>query len=155
MGIKKHQLRAQIQLTPRCSSTAPEIVIAFNNDIIYAGSLSRTTVFDIDQDLPAGEYQLSVEFLNKLDSDTDIVNNIDKAVIVDQIIFNDIQSPNFVWAGEYCPVYPEPWASQQQNLEPVLKSHNYLSWNGKWTLTFSMPIFTWIHQTENLGWIYD
>jgi hypothetical protein len=155
MDTKKYRLVAKIQLTPRCSSTAPEIVVTFDGNIIYAGTLSCTTTFDVDQELIAGEYQLSVEFLNKLDIDTDTVNNIDKAVIVDQITFNDIQSPNFVWAGEYCPKYPEPWASQQQNLEPLLKSHNYLGWNGKWTLTFSVPIFTWIHQTENLGWIYN
>jgi hypothetical protein len=155
MDTKKYQLYAQIQLTPRCSSTAPEVIVSFNHNIIYAGSLSKTTTFDIDQNLDPGEYQLSVEFLNKLDSDTDIVNGVDKAVIIDQIIFNNIQSPKFVWAGVYRPVYPESWASQQQNLEPLLKSHNYLGWNGKWTLTFSVPIFTWIHRTENLGWIYN
>jgi hypothetical protein len=155
MDTKKFRLHAQLQLTPRCSPDMPKIIVSFNHDIIYAGVLSNTTTFDIDRELAAGEYQLSVEFLNKLDSDTDIINNVDKAVIVDQIIFNGIQSPNFVWNGKYCPIYPEPWASEQQNLEPLLKSHNYLSWNGKWTLTFSMPIFTWIHQTENLGWIYN
>ena len=154
MDTKKYQLRAQIQLTPRCSSTAPEIIVSFNHAIIYAGLLSCTTTFDIDQELVPGEYHLSVEFLNKSDSDTDIDNGIDKAVIVDQVIFNDIQSPKFVWNGEYCPTYPTLWASQQQNLEPVLTNYNYLGWNGKWTLTFSVPIFTWIHQTENLGWIY-
>jgi len=154
MDIKKHHLFAQLQLTPKCSSSAPEIVVTFGNDIVYAGTLTDTTMFIVDQDLLPGEYQLSVEFFNKLDSDTDIHAGIDKAVIVDQIIFNNIQSPNFVWAGEYRPQYPQPWASQQQNLAPLLKSHNYLGWNGKWTLTFSVPIFTWIHKTENLGWIY-
>jgi hypothetical protein len=37
----------------------------------------------------------------------------------------------------------------------LLKNHTYLSWNGKWTLTFDVPVFTWIHRVQNLGWIYD
>jgi hypothetical protein len=97
MDTKKYRLSAKMQLTPRCSSTAPEIVVTFDGNIIYAGTLSCTTTFDVDQELIAGEYQLSVEFLNKLDTDTDIVNNIDKAVIVDQITFNNIHNP--VWSN--------------------------------------------------------
>lgn len=155
MAIKKYQLDAQLQLTPRCSTDAPEIVVLFDNSVIFSGQLLTTTVFDINQELESGEYDLSVEFINKLDSDTDIVNDIDKAVIIDLITFNNIQSPKFVWHGIYEPIYPEPWASQQQNLEPRLTNHNYLGWNGKWTLTFTIPIFTWIHKIENLGKIYD
>ena len=109
--------------------------------------------------MPNDDYILSVEFINKHDSDTDIANNLDKAVIIKNITFNNITSPKFVWAGIYKPEYPEPWATEQQNqnivLLPQLPAHNYLSWNGKWTLTFSVPIFTWIHHIENLGWIYD
>jgi hypothetical protein len=29
-----------------------------------------------------------------------------------------------------------------------------MGWNGRWELNFRVPIFTWIHQLENLGWIY-
>jgi hypothetical protein len=31
-----------------------------------------------------------------------------------------------------------------------------LTWDGlvSGRLTFTVPVFTWIHQTQNLGWIY-
>jgi hypothetical protein len=95
---------------------------------------------------------LTVELLNKTDTDT--VNGLDKAVVIESVSFFGISDPKFAWAGEYRPEYPEPWASQQHELKPLLKSHTYLGWNGKWTLTFDVPVFTWIHQTQNLGWIY-
>ena len=65
-----------------------------------------------------------------------------------------IQDPKFAWAGIYRPEYPEPWASEQTNLATELSSHTYLGWNGTWRLTFGVPVFTWIHQVQNLGWIY-
>ena len=98
--------------------------------------------------------KLSIEFLNKQDSDTIVELNLDKAVVIENISFFGISDPRFIWAGEYRPNYPELWASQQKNLQTVLKNHNYLGWNGKWTLTFDVPVFTWIHKIQNLGWIY-
>lgn len=99
---------------------------------------------------------LSVELLNKTDADTIPDKGLDKAVIIESVSFFDIADNRFVWAGEYCPDYPEPWYSQQTiKPESLLKSHTYLSWNGKWTLTFDVPVFSWIHRVQNLGWIYD
>ena len=95
---------------------------------------------------------LTVELLNKTNADT--VNGLDKAIIIESVGFFGISDPKFAWAGEYRPEYPEPWASQQHELKPLLKSHTYLGWNGKWTLTFDVPVFTWIHRVQNLGWIY-
>jgi hypothetical protein len=99
---------------------------------------------------------LTVELLNKTDVDTVPDKGLDKAVIIESVSFFDIADDRFVWAGEYCPEYPEPWYSEQTvQPAPLLKSHTYLSWNGKWTLTFDLPVFTWIHRVQNLGWIYD
>jgi hypothetical protein len=99
--------------------------------------------------------ELTVELLNKQDSDTVPDLGLDKAVIIESISFFGIEDPRFVWAGVYEPRYPEPWYSQQTVKPPLtLKSHTYLGWNGKWTLTFDVPVFTWIHQTQDLGWIY-
>ena len=103
-------------------------------------------------DLGAGAHCLEIEHLNKLSSDPTT------ALVIKSITFNDITSPKFVWAGIYEPKYPEPWATEQQNQGVVLKqhlcSHDNLGWNGKWTLTFTAPVFTWIHKTQDLGWIY-
>jgi hypothetical protein len=92
---------------------------------------------------------LTVELPNKIDQE---------AVIVESVSFFGIQDPRFAWDGVYKPVYPEPWATEQRAQGLVLESqlcpHTYLGWPGKWTLTFSVPVFTWIHETQNLGWIY-
>ena len=76
------------------------------------------------------------------------------AVEIESVTVEGITVDRFKWAGIYTPNYPEPWASTQTNLQPTLQSATYLGWNGRWELPFSVPIFTWIHQTENLGWIY-
>jgi len=93
---------------------------------------------------------LHIEFTDKKDQE---------AVIIQQVSFFDIEDPKFAWAGIYLPQYPEPWATEQNNAGIVLKSelcsHTYLSWPGQWTLTFGVPVFTWIHDIQNLGWIYD
>jgi hypothetical protein len=92
---------------------------------------------------------LTVELLDKQDQE---------AVIVENVSFFGIEDPKFAWTGIYEPKYPEPWATQQRSLgvalKPQLCPHTYLGWPGKWTLTFDVPVFTWIHQTQNLGWIY-
>lgn len=153
MDIKHYHLDARITLTPIWHNDPPEIILSFGPDVIYAGHLFSTTTFNIDKTLDAGQYQLSLEFINKKNSDT--VDGLDKAVNIEKITFNTIESPQFAWSGIYCPNYPEPWASQQQDLKPELTHHTYLGWNGKWTLTFDIPIFTWVHKTLDLGWIYD
>lgn len=148
-----HVVRIEFLLNPIWHDDPPEIILGLNNDIQYAGKLFSPTTFKIEQLLPTDTHSLWLEFVNKKDSDTQ--GDLDKAVIVERIIFNDITDPRFVWAGVYRPSYPEPWASEQEYLEPLLKSHTYLGWNGKWTLTFDIPVFTWMHKTLDLGWIYD
>lgn len=156
MDTKLYHLRTNLWLMPLPYNGDPEVRVMFHNKLIYSGLLSDSKVFAIDEQLPPGDYQWSVEFLNKFNTDTDINAGKDKSVIVNQVTFNNITDPKFAWAGEYCPDYPEPWYSEQQvKPETTLKSCTYLGWNGKWTLTFSMPVFTWIHKIQDLGWIYD
>ena len=106
----------------------------------------------------SGQQQLTVQFLNKTDRDTDLDRGLDKAVVIDGISFFGIHDKKFIWMGQYRPCYPEPWATQQRDLgrapDPVLTNVDRLSWNGVWTLDFDLPIFTWIHRVQDLGWIY-
>lgn len=153
VDTKHYHLDARITLKSIWHNEPPEIILSFGPDIVYAGHLFSTETFYIDRTLVAGQYQLTLEFINKKNSDT--VDGLDKAVSIEKITFNTIESSRYLLNGIYKPTYPEPWASQQEHLKPLLKSHTYLGWNGKWTLTFDVPVFTWIHQVENLGWIYD
>lgn len=78
------------------------------------------------------------------------------AVEIVSIGFYGIEDPKFVWAGTYFPNYPKTWYAEQ-NPAPseILPGQAYLGWNGVYSLTFDVPVFTWIHKTLNLGWIYQ
>jgi hypothetical protein len=66
----------------------------------------------------------------------------DKAVIVKTVNIEGYELADFIYRGRYFPRNRESMAG------------NYLSWNGEWRLEFTTPIFTWIHETQQLGWIY-
>lgn len=159
MVIKQHKVTAEIWLKSIWYRDPPVVSIRLGSNKIFHGDLLHDKMFMIDQYIDSGESSLAIKFHNKSPQDTVIEKNLDKAVIIDRIAFNKVESPQFVWQGSYTPEYHPEWYQQQitQGLvpEPVLKYHNYLGWNGEWKLTFSVPIFTWIHQIQNLGWIYD
>lgn len=75
-------------------------------------------------------------------------------ISLDRLSFFAISDPRFLWAGNYVPDYPEPWASQQKNLPKSYQNFTVLGWNGTWTLEITNPIFTWMHQKLSLGRIY-
>ena len=150
----QYPVKLEIRLRPVWHDDPPEINIGVNND-------TQRTVLTDDQTFhyeftADNTATLSVELLNKTDADTVPDKGLDKAVIIESVGFFGILDDRFIWLGEYCPEYPEPWYSEQTvKPAPLLKNHTYLSWNGKWTLTFTVPVFTWIHGVQNLGWIYD
>jgi hypothetical protein len=105
--------------------------------------LTKTTDFDFEfraQD----KCCLKVKHFGKADDDATT------AVIIKLISFFDIADPKFVWAGTYYPDYPKHYTDKK----PALPAQDYLGWNGIYQLEFSVPVFTWIHQTQSLGWIY-
>lgn len=159
MVIKKYKLRASVTLDAVWHRDPPEIVLALNDIPVYQGPLTSKHTFDIEKSLPKGPAWITVDLFDKKPEDTDPETGKDKAIIVDSIVFNDIPNPKYVWAGLYRPQYHEEWYQQQiaNGTTPgsVLRYHNYLGWNGEWRLDFSIPIFTWIHNLEDLGWIYQ
>ena len=92
-----------------------------------------------------GTARVLIEQYGKLDLDPST------ALIIDEIKFNGVSSPKFVYQGMYYPSYPKHLLDS----DSVLPHQNYLSWNGVWQLDFTVPIYTWIHSTLDLGWIYD
>jgi hypothetical protein len=152
----QYLVKLAVTLHPIWHIDPPKVRLGIDDNLSEI-SLTETTTVHFEFETHS-DCQLSVEFLNKQDSDTVPTLGLDKAVIVESISLFGITDPRFIWAGVYEPQYPEPWASEQQSkgiiLSQQLPSHNYLSWNGKWTLTFKVPVFTWIHEIQNLGWIY-
>lgn len=93
---------------------------------------------------------LTVEHFGKSDSDPET------AVEIVGIEFFGIIDPKFAWAGKYYPDYPSTWYNQQpRKPADVLLGQTYLGWNGVYKLEFTVPVFTWMHKVQNLGWIYS
>lgn len=146
-----------VTIRPRWWRDPPWAQVGINDRVLFDRAIESELKVNFQDDLPRGNHRLWIRFLNKTDQDTR--GDLDKAVIIEAIDFYGITSKSFVWQGVYEPIYPQGWRDQIQQqgqiLEPRLRYHNYLGWNGVWYLEFTSPIFTWIHQTENMGWIYD
>jgi len=122
----------------------PWVRVSVNNDIYTEVQLAE----DIDLDIKfsgQGSARLNVEHFNKQDNDPDT------AVIINSIGFFGISDPRFVWAGVYRPNYPDHY----ENKIPELPGQGYLGWNGVYSLEFGIPVFTWMHQILDMGWLYD
>ena len=152
-----YPVKIDVHLRPIWHDNPPEINIGINDDIQRI-ILTDNQVFHYEF-TANNTSTLTVELLNKTNADTVPDKGLDKAVVIESISFFGITHNRFIWQGVYEPNYPEPWATEQQDqgvvLKPQLTNQTYLAWNGKWRLTFTVPVFTWIHQVQNLGWIYD
>lgn len=96
---------------------------------------------------------LIIQHYGKTHRDTQ--GDLDTAIQVNKININKIESPKFVWEGIYTPDYPVQYLKDYPESLPQLKCSPYMGWNGQWQLDIKVPAFTWIHQLEQLGWIYE
>ena len=139
--------KVAITLTPKLNQLPPEVFVSVpgytTREVLW-----ETKRIELEFNAPVG--WLEIVFMNKPNNDPDM------AVMIDKVEFFGISDPRFVWAGVYTPKYPEPWYSQQTE-KPLaqLSQQTYMGWNGKWRLEFTVPVFTWMHKTLNLGWIYS
>lgn len=140
-------VKLAVTLTPVFDKTAPDVLISVPGQIIRK-TLDQTQRFELEFAAPWG--WLEVVFLNKPELDNSM------SVSIDSVEFFGISDPKFAWQGVYTPRYPEPWYSEQL-IKPKkeLPGATHLGWNGAWRLNFTVPVFTWMHQVQNLGWIYQ
>ena len=122
----------------------PWVSISVNNQE-QTKQLKNIETFNFKFNSEAGNCKLIIDHFKKEDSDPVT------AVIVKDVSFFGITDPKFAWAGVYVPNYP----AHYKNKIPVLPGQTYMGWNGQYTLTFTVPVFTWIHQIQNLGWLYQ
>lgn len=144
-----YPVKVSIQLRPVWHTDIPQIKVGIPGNIktLY---LDKPTTFNFEY-IAENNSSLIVEFLNKTVDDTNLEKNLDKAVIIEDISFFGISDTKFIWAGIYTPIYPEHLTNQPKTLTNV----TYLGFNGQWKLDFTVPVFTWIHQIQNLGWVYN
>jgi hypothetical protein len=140
-----------IVILPHWWQTIPEISYGINDDLINTISVSNRTTIRISYPFTSGQNKIWISYNNKNYNECILDQNLDMAVEIESVSFESITLDRFKWAGEYRPDYPSDYPDKQ----PVIKSATYLGWNGKWELPFTTPIFTWIHQLENLGWLYE
>jgi hypothetical protein len=126
----------------------PEVQIQVGEQLVHT-HLNKEFTFRFNKQFDPGTLKIIVEMINKSDTDSTT------AIIIKDIILNGIKDQKFVWAGTYYPSYPQPWASTQKDLKESISNSTYLGWNGIWELDVTVPVFTWIHQTRGLGWIFE
>jgi len=147
MDTKLYSVQFAVTLVPH--GTVKPVISYGLEQVIDTVELSDTIALTFDLSLSTGPATFFIEFCNKTD------NTPDMAVEIQSVTFEGMTLDRFKWASRYYPLYPEPWASQQVNPLPEFQSSaTYMGWNGRWELNFEVPIFTWIHQLEALGWIY-
>lgn len=146
----------EIDIEPKFCVDWPHVKIGLDDSIVFDGRLSEVRTFYLNRDLNLGNHHLWIQFLNKTNDNSTAL--MDQAVIIKNVKFEGLLSDRFKWAAKYYPTYPEPWASEQKindiDLSIELINQDYLGWNGIWKLSFTVPVFTWIHTTDNLGLIY-
>lgn len=136
-------------LIPTYWSDLPKVKIRFNNKEEKL-ELSETTRIELVEELVPGNYLLEVEFFDKPEHSTQ--GSKDQMLTIDNLSVNGITHKKLLYAGIYHPIYPEPWASQQQDLKDSLPAITTMGWNGTWRLDISIPAFIWCHDTIGLGY---
>jgi hypothetical protein len=153
MGIDSYNFDLTLTVDACYQAHAPDCRVWLDDQILFEDSITQITAIRYQTTLPATSHVLKICYHNKSEHDRT------QAIAIKSIEFNGIQDPKFIWAGEYTPVYPEPWATQQRDqgkrLAPILTNTDFMGWEGEWALTFSVPVFTWIHRLKNFGTIYD
>jgi hypothetical protein len=143
-----YQVNLSVLIKPIWCNQPPIIKIGLNG-ITEDITLDKETWFNYNYTSTATTDILQIELYGKANNDSDT------AVIIEEVKFNGISNPKFAWAGTYIPNYPLHYIKVNPTSASTLSPHTYLGWNGIWTLKFTVPIFTWIHKVEGLGWIYD
>lgn len=156
-GMVTDDFVCHLTLRPVWGKRPPEVTVMLDGHVRWQGLLEADLTLDWGQSLERGSHCLEVAFSGKTNEDTTAEH--DHAVVIDHVDFFGIRDDKFRWQGVYRPDYPEPWRTEQESqgieLLPELTAHTYLGWNGTWRLDFTTPIFTWMHQIQDLGWIYD
>jgi len=152
------RVTGSLELQPIFWKNPPEITVRCAGTMLYQGPLIDREIFGFDLNLSMGQHQLCIIYRNKTDQDCLPDKGLDQAVTIQNVEFFGVCDQKFLDIGKYVPNYPEPWAEQQikqgQRLPEYIIGSRYLGWNGKWTLEFTVPIFTWMHEMMHLGHIY-
>lgn len=132
--MKSYPVRVAVLLEP---VGRPQAKIICNDQVKTLHALIQPSWFNFEFEQMGGPARLSVELFDKHPHDPTT------AVIIKQVKLNDVEHLQNTYQGMYYPT----------NMEP--RRDTYIAWNGIWVLDFTVPVYTWMHKTQGLGWIYD
>ena len=132
--MKTYKVKVEVLLEP-VESPFVKVTCGDKTKTMQLVKESSWVTFNFIQ--PNGPANLTVEMFDKQPTDTST------AIIVKAVKLNGIEHIQNTYQGIYYP----------NNIEP--KRDTYIAWNGVWVLDFTVPVYTWMHQTQNLGWIYN
>ena len=114
----------------------PDVVVYCNGETKEL-ILTEPTWVQFNFQSEAKSCQLIVEHRNRK------LNDGITAIIVNSVVMNDITSDKITYEGIYTPNQMLP------------RQTTYVDHNGKWVLDFTVPVYTWLHKIQGMGWIYD
>lgn len=131
----------------------PDITVRIDQEILLTGSQSQARLaLQYRRVLAPGNHRLELQYHNMTKHSE---HDLDMAVIIDRVTFQSLDY-DFKIHSKYLPRYPDIWLQQQVALgqPPAHEIHScYLGWNGTWFLDFQTPVYQWIHQRLDLGWL--
>jgi len=133
--------------------TVPRVSIKLDNKVLYDIEVAGTESITIEKSLSLGDHCLVIHFYNKNPKESGYA--YDMAVLIKHIRFQHINY-DFHLLSKYFPEYPQEFINEQRQQgkewpESILSNH--LGWNGKYVIDFQTPVYQWIHEKLDLGWL--
>jgi len=113
-----------------------------NEEIVPTLSLGRNH-FSFSRNLCFGSHCL------QMTKQGSTINDPKQMIVLRALRIDGIDCQNLIWnSGEFCPIYPEPWATQQTNLGVKLENKiigdTHFGHDGTWSLHFVSPFYQYL-----------
>ena len=135
----------QLKFSVSYAVSPPIITITNNSQVILdATELDTKRDINLQLSLPNDRVESYIFCIHR--SNFDGANH--QLLTLDQIHLDGINLDRICYHSRYYPVYPEPWISQQRaagkDWPEYIKGSRSWGWNGRWTLEYQTPIYTWL-----------
>ena len=155
------KLKFKLELYATMWDLPPHAEILVNDKSFFydsiTGDQNKPDLIEFECEFEEGKsYDLVIKRSGKTRKQTIVNDNGD--ILKDQMLhiknieIDEIDIGGLVYEGEYMPIYPEPWATQQRQagneLKESFKNVTQLGHNGTWRFKFESPFYMWL--LENL-----
>ena len=142
IGLSRSNITKEIHFNVYLNST-----LQIDSQLIVDANVPQ--YFEFDAELPEGDHELKVVFLNKTSADTvqDKNGNIvsDLLLNIDEIEIDEIELATLKWTESvYTPDYPSDYLDESQKQVKHVENCINLGWNGTWALKFQSPFYLWL-----------